>query len=58
MLRRELLLCLKNFFFGIASQILSNESIYSDNILDAKPNLDYSEKMISECKNTEWFFKV
>ena len=35
---------------GIASQILSNESIYSDNILDAKPNLDYAEKMISNLK--------
>ena len=41
---------------GIASQILSNESIYSDNILDAKPNLDYAE-MISNLKIPNGFLK-
>ena len=42
---------------GIASQILSNESIYSDNILDAKPNLDYAEKMINNLKIPNGFLK-
>ena len=42
---------------GIASQILSNESIYSNNILDAKPNLDYAEKMIINLKIPNGFLK-
>jgi len=42
---------------GIASQILSEESIYSNNILDAKPNLDYAEKMITNLKIPNGFLK-